>query len=160
MFWSVGRSCLDHKSFWANEEVSKCATIMVGGGGPGPQQSLIRQVFTRTLCWAGLKMNGREVAKSSNCHFVCSRAPLAQHLHDINVTFHPNRSHNLCLFALLIFIKGFPRVNYRIFSSIVDTLVHLGTPGMLIGSFRCWSNRLSHKDLQQSNFCQVDHSSY
>ena len=60
-----------------------------------------------------------------------------------------------------IFIKGFPpRVNYRNFSSIVDTVVHLGTPGMLIGSFRCWSNRLSHKDFQQSNFCQVDHSSY
>ena len=60
-----------------------------------------------------------------------------------------------------IFIKGFPpRVNYRNFSTSVDTLVHLGTPGMLIGSFRCWSNRLSHKDLQQSNFCQVDHSSF
>ena len=36
MFWSVGRSCLDHKSFWANEEVSKCATdyhcTIVDGG--------------------------------------------------------------------------------------------------------------------------------
>ena len=127
-----------------NEVVSKCATdyrftmlYMVGGGGPGPQQSLIRQVITGTLCRAGSKMNGREVAKSSNCQFVCSRAPLTQHLHDISITFQTNRSHLLCLFALLIFLVGFPCVNYRNFSSSVDTVVHLGTPGMLIGSFRC-----------------------
>ena len=89
---------------WANVQLTivlHCTMYVLGGGGHGPQQSLIRQVITGTLCRAGSKMNGRGVAKSSNCQFVCCGAPLTQHLHDINITFHPHCSHHLCLLPSL-----------------------------------------------------------
>ena len=140
---------------WVNVRLAivvQCTLYMVGGGGLGPQQSLIRQVITGTLCWGRFENEWKRSRKKLQLS-IClqSGAPYT------TFTWYQHHFSSSCIVVIIfvflpsyIFIKGFPpRVNYRNFSTSVDTLVHLGTPGMLIGSFRCWSNRLSHKDLQQ-----------